>query len=217
VAAEPETGLITATDLTPGNEGDAEAAPRLVAGEPEGTEVVADSAYGTGEFRRRLEDNKMTAVIKPAPLRPAVEGGYRLDDFDIDRKAGTVTCPAGVTVTISARRRASFGANCIDCPVRFRCTNARRGRVIVFHPDHALLAAARIFATTDAFDETYRQQRPMIERTIAWLVRGPNRKLRYRGVTRNRLWLAHRAAAVNLMRLVNLGLVHDGRGWAIAG
>jgi hypothetical protein len=30
-------------------------------------------------------------------------------------------------------------------------------------------------------------------------------------------WLAHRAAAVNLMRLVNLGLVHDGRGWVIAG
>jgi len=27
----------------------------------------------------------------------------------------------------------------------------------------------------------------MIERTIAWLVRGPNRKFRYRGIERNRL------------------------------
>jgi len=56
----------------------------------------------------------------------------------------------------------------------------------------------------------------MIERTIAWLVRGQNRKLRYRGIERNALWLSHRAAAVNLMRLVNLGLDHDGGSWMMA-
>ena len=55
----------------------------------------------------------------------------------------------------------------------------------------------------------------MIERTIAWLVRGPNRKLRYRGIERNRLWLSHRAAAVNLKRLLGLGLAHDGESWVI--
>ena len=53
-------------------------------------------------------------------------------------------------------------------------------------------------------------------RTIAWLVRGPNRKVRYRGIERNRIWLAHRAAAVNLNRLVNLGLTRTPNGWAIA-
>jgi hypothetical protein len=53
----------------------------------------------------------------------------------------------------------------------------------------------------------------MIERTIARLVRGPNRKLRYRGIERNRLWLSHRAAAVNLKRL--LGLAHDGESWVM--
>ena len=45
--------------------------------------------------------------------------------------------------------------------------------------------------------------RPMIERTIAWLTRG-NRRLRYRGVTKNDHWLHHRAAALNLRRLVTL-------------
>ena len=40
----------------------------------------------------------------------------------------------------------------------------------------------------------------MTERTIAWPTRGTNRKRRYRGIERNRLWLAHRAAAVNLTR-----------------
>ena len=55
----------------------------------------------------------------------------------------------------------------------------------------------------------------MVERTIAWLTRG-NRRLRYRGVTKNDHWLHHRAAALNLRRLVSLGLDYDGTAWALA-
>jgi Transposase DDE domain len=216
VAAEPDTGLITEVDLTAGNVGDAQAAPALIGDEPEGTEVLGDSAYGAGEFRAHLEDNNMSAVIKPPPLRPAVEAGFTLDDFDIDENTGTVSCPAGITVKITPSRSARFGTNCRACPLRHRCTTAANGRVIVLHPHHALLAAARAFAATDSFNDPYRRHRPMIERTIAWLVRRPNRKVRYRGIERNRLWLAHRAAAVNLNRLTNLGLTHTTNGWATA-
>ncbi len=216
VAAEPDTGLITDVELSAGNVSDAEVAPELVDGEPAGTEVLGDSGYGAGEFRDHLNNKNMTAVIKPPPLRPAVEGGFTLDDFDIDETAGTVCCPAGVTVTITRSRAARFGANCRACPLRARCTTARAGRTIVLHPHHRLLAAARAFAGTDEFADPYRQHRPMIERTIAWLVRGLNRKVRYRGLERNRIWLAHRAAAVNLNRLVNLGLTHTNGAWAIA-
>ena len=52
----------------------------------------------------------------------------------------------------------------------------------------------------------------MVERSIAWLVRG-NRKVRYRGTTKNDWWLHHRAAAVNLRRLITLGLDHTGTNW----
>jgi hypothetical protein len=82
----------------------------LVEGEPEGTEVLGDSSYGTGELRHHLADQDMTAVIKPPPLLPAVESGYTLDDFDINETAGTVTCPARLTVHVTARRRARFAA-----------------------------------------------------------------------------------------------------------
>ena len=216
LAAEPDTGIITDVELTAGNVGDAEAAPGLIDGEPEGTEVLGDSAYGAGEFRHHLETNNMTAIIKPPPLRPAVEGGFTLDDFDIDTDTATVCCPAGVTVNITASRAARFGTNCRSCVLRSRCTTAKNGRTIVLHPHHALLAEARVFANTDEFTDPYCQHRPMVERTIAWLVRGPNRKVRYRGIERNRIWLAHRAAAVNLNRLVNLGLTRTPNGWAIA-
>ena len=55
----------------------------------------------------------------------------------------------------------------------------------------------------------------MVERSIAWLTRGA-RRVPYRGVTKNDAWLHHRAAGLNLRRLLNLGLtVQDGT-WAIA-
>lgn len=56
----------------------------------------------------------------------------------------------------------------------------------------------------------------MIERTIAWLTRHGHRRVRYRGVERNQLGLSHRAAAINLRRLVNLGLTHTDTGWQLA-
>ncbi|HEX2299549.1 MAG TPA: IS1182 family transposase [Pseudonocardiaceae bacterium] len=215
LAAEPDTGLVTGCDITPGNASDAQAAPGLIEDEPDGIEVLGDSAYGTGDLRAHLHDRHMTAVIKPPPLRPAVEGGYTLDDFDIDETTGTITCPAGVTVTITPARIGYFKHHCNDCPLRHRCTTATGGRTITLHPHHDLLAAARAQATTDEFQDTYRRHRPMIERTIAWLVAHTNRRLRYRGVERNRLWLAHRAAAINLQRLTNLGLVRQANRWAI--
>jgi len=214
VAAEPDTGLITACDLGPGNTGDTDAAPGLIDDEPAGTEVLGDSAYSAGEFRDHLRERDLTAVIKPQPLRPAIAGGFTLDDFTIDVEARSVTCPEDITVAISASGSARFAKACATCPVRSRCTTANAGRVIKIHPHHDLLAAARVQADTDDFAATYRQHRPMIERTLAWLTKNGNRRLRYRGIERNQLGWSHRCAAVNLKRLLNLGLTHN-NGWII--
>ena len=97
VAAEPQTGLITDEELTKasGNENsDAAVAGQMIPREAEAAEVYGDSAYGTGELRATLAGGRHTAVIKPKPLKPAVEGGVTLDDFTVDETAGIVTCPA---------------------------------------------------------------------------------------------------------------------------
>ena len=60
-----------------------------------GLEVYGDSAYGSGEARAAYRDAGHDTVIKPGPLRPAVPGGFTIDDFTVDEQAGTVTCPAG--------------------------------------------------------------------------------------------------------------------------
>ena len=93
-------------------------------------EVYGDSAYGSGEARAAYRDAGHGTVIKPGPLRPAVPGGFTIDDFTVDEQAGTVTCPAGVTRPMSARTRTvTFGAACAGCPLRARCTTAKDGRL----------------------------------------------------------------------------------------
>ena len=216
IAVEPDTGIVTACELTAGNVGDAQAAPGLISHEAERLEILADSGYGAGEFRAALAAADHVAHIKPGPLTRSIEGGFTIDDFTIDFVARTATCPAGFTVAITPKRNATFGHRCNGCVLRDRCTRAVAGKTLVLHEHHALLAAARQHATTHEFKDAYTQHRPMVERTIAWLVARGHRKVRFRGIARNRIGFAHRCAAVNLRRLLNLGLSHDGNRWIIA-
>ena len=127
VAIDPDSEIITATGATPGNSGDAEVAESLLAdllpgdqdsaaaqdgGQPaapaagEGQPAVyGDAAYGSGELLGRLDDAGIYNGIKCQPPA-AVKGHFPKDRFTIDLDGKTVTCPAGVTVPIRARRRA---------------------------------------------------------------------------------------------------------------
>jgi hypothetical protein len=101
VGVEPDTGLIAACELTAGNVGDAHAGPGLLAGKTSPVEVLADSAYGSGEFRHHLAQHGHHPTIKPIPFSTAMPGGFTLDDFVVDLGSMTATCPQGNTVTIS--------------------------------------------------------------------------------------------------------------------
>ena len=222
VAACPETGIITGEELTraAGEENsDAAVAATLLAAEDEPAEVYGDSAYGTGDLRAAMKQAGHTAVIKPRPLKPAVEGGFTLDDFSVDEGAGTVTCPAGVTRRITARRNVTFGAACRGCPLRARCTANKTGRALILHEHDTLLRAARRdWATQPGQRADYKKYRPNIERVISQVSsRGGRRlKLRYLGTTRNNAWLKNRTAALNLRNLIGRGLAFDNRAWVLS-
>ena len=149
-------------------------------------------------------------------LRPDVPGGFTRDAFTVDLQANTVTCPAGHTVAITPSRRAVFDWRCGPCPLRERCTTAKDGKTLNLHPHEAELAAARRRATDPTFQASYRRWRPMVERSIAWLVAKGHRRVRYRGLARNQLGLSLRVAAINLRRLIAMGLDHHDAGWVLA-
>jgi hypothetical protein len=225
IVIEPDTGLMTRVALTKTNGADnSDAAvgadlvttdPTLAATPKEPVQVLGDSAYASGPMLATLDAQQWAPVLKPWPLRPAVEGGFTLDDFTHDPAAGTLTCPAGLTRTISPKGKVTFGAACAGCPLRERCTPAARGRKVTLGEHHQLQRAHRERAQDPDFQAVYRRHRPMVERSIAWLTRGA-RRVPYRGVTKNDAWLHHRAAGLNLRRLLNLGLTHQHGTWAIA-
>lgn len=218
IAIEPDTGIITDCALTKASGSDNhEAVVGLALLEHEDTpvRVLGDSAYGTGAARAALAAVGHAAIIKPIPLRTPVPGGFTTDDFTIDFDARTVTCPANHTLPIPTSGGVGFGKRCRSCPLASKCTTAAAGRKLTLSAYEPLHRAARSHARDPEWQAEYRQHRPMVERSIAWLTRN-NRKVRYRGVAKNDHWLHHRAAALNLRRLLAMGLNHTGTTWAIA-
>ena len=183
-------------------------------GDDGGWLVLADSAYASGEALESFTDAGWDTAIKPIERRPPIAGGFTREDFGIDTDAQTVTCPAGHTrpVTSGAAR---FGRLCDGCPLRARCTTSQRGRSVAVDAHEAHRRANKARWRQPLTQAAYRRHRPMVERSIAWLARGKARRVPYRGVAANHLWLTNRAAAVNLVRLANLGVAHNGTGFAI--
>ena len=230
IVVEPDTGLLTQTELTKASgqaNSDAAVGVRLVGadttidlpspvepGTGSGLEALGDSAYGSGEALAALAQDGHTPIIKPGPLRSAVEGGFTVDDFQVDEDAQTATCPNQVTRPISRTRQVTFGIACRGCPFRAQCTGSASGRTLKLRPHDRLMRQHRVRAADPGFQEIYRRHRPMVERSIAWLTRG-NRRVPYLGITKNDAWLHHRVAALNLRRMITLGLTHHNGTWAL--
>jgi hypothetical protein len=214
----PDTGAEAATDTGTEPQASADQDPDTEAGaDAEGLEVYGDSAYGSGEARAAYRDAGHDTVIKPGPLRPAVPGGFSVDDFEVDEEQGTVACPAGQVRPMTPSRTVTFGAACAGCPLRDMCTTARGGRSMTIHEQDGLLREARARARTEDFKQAY-PTRSMVERTIAWIAtqNGHRIRLRYVGAVKNDAWLHTRSAALNLRTLLNTGLSRRNGAWTLA-
>jgi hypothetical protein len=242
IAIDPDTEIITATGVTPGNSGDAEVAQGLladilpseaeaeaeaeapVAVEPaEQAAVYGDAAYGAGELLGRLDDAGIHNGLKVQPPA-AVKGHFPKDRFDIDLDGQTVTCPAGNTVPIRPRTgqrhtgQALFGALCASCTLAAHCTEAKDGRRITIGPHERNLVAARGRQHDPDWKADYRATRPKVERKIGHLMRRRHggRRARVRGLVKVAADFMLLAAAVNLARLSRLVVAFTASGWAVA-
>jgi len=139
IAAEPDTGLITAAKLTKAagaGSGDAEVGGELIAADDSldgPADVLGDSAYGCGQLLSDLAAAGHEAVIKPKPVStpPGLLEAFTADDFTVDHDTQTVTCPNGARASFANKaRKAKFGSTCSACPFRSRCTTSPRGRTV---------------------------------------------------------------------------------------
>jgi hypothetical protein len=236
-AIDPDSEIITAVAVTPGNAGDVEPVAGLIADlthtdpaqrpadDDAPAAVYGDSAYGAGDVLEQLATAGIEAMTKVQP--PVAPGGmFAKDQFDINLADQTVTCPNGVTVPIRPVRdkkdkklagKAEFGMHCRTCPLLDMCTTSKSGRRISIGRHEARLAAARARQKQPTWKADYQATRPKVERKLAHLVRRRHggRRARMRGTLRIAADFALPAAAVNLARLAKLGLAHLHGGWTL--
>ncbi|MHB8323243.1 MAG: transposase [Candidatus Dormibacteria bacterium] len=226
-AVDPDSEIITATVVTPGNAGDGSGAEALSedllvatgtsdtsAAPPEVADetltVDGDNAYGTGAFHTCREAAGIESKCKTQ--RPTATGElFTRDRFTIDLHGDTGTCPADVRVAI--RRSGSggigaFGAHCASCPLANRCTGSPSGRTIQVGPYEEMLTRVRTRQAATSWIGDYRATRPKVERKLAHLMRRRHggRRARVRGRAKVNADFSLLAAATDLARLAVLGL-----------
>jgi hypothetical protein len=229
LAIDPDSEVICAAEVSPATSGDAAVAPTLLGdltsnsqggGQAAQAVVYGDSAYGTGAHLAWLDRQRLRPMVK-AQLPTAPDGRFTKDQFRIDLQAGTVTCPARVTVAITPARRgggrARFGVACSVCPLRNACTSSVHGRMVAIHSHEASLVAARSRQRDPVWLADYRAHRPKVERKLAHLLRRRHggRRARVRGLVRVTQDFKLLAAAVNLARFATLGLRSTSSGWQV--
>jgi len=241
VAVDPDSEIITATAVTPGNAGDATAAKGLIGdltGDSAANEgvtagatteharvetsiVYGDAAYGTGEFLAHLAEHDVTSRCKvQAPNNS--DGLFAKDRFKIEVERDAVTCPAGVTVALRRGRSgdgiAYFADACTACALRAMCTDAKGGRTIAVTRHEQRLAGARAAQRDPEWAADYRATRPKVERKLGHLMRRRHggRRARVRGTRKVDADFNLLAAAQNLARLAALGLRSTRAGWEVA-
>jgi hypothetical protein len=232
LAEDPDSEIITATAVTPGNTGDAEPAAGLLAdllqapapdrqAEQGRAEVYGDAAYGAGPLLAELTDADVEVMVKVQAAN-APDGRFSKDAFTIDLEAGQVTCPNQVRAPIRPKPEgggaASFGAACATCPLAAQCTTAKNGRVITIGRYEQHLAQGRARSKDPVWLAAYRATRPKVERKIAHLMRRRHggRRARVRGQAKVAADFSLLAAAANIARLGMLGITSTAGGnWAI--
>jgi hypothetical protein len=59
--------------------------------------VYGDPAYGNGQARADYRDGGHGTFIKPGPVRPAVTGGFTIDDFAAAGSGSATSARPGTT------------------------------------------------------------------------------------------------------------------------
>lgn len=220
IAADPESQLITAVDVLPGNANDSAPALELVEQSEENTgmqveETVADCAFGDGPTREEFERAGRKLIAK-VPKRPN-RGLFPKEDFEIDLEAMTCTCLAGqvtdrlVSVGRTKPRTREYekgqafmfdGAICAACELRAKCTRAGpgKGRSVSLHPQERLLQEARALQASPEF-KRYQRMRQASEHRLGRMVQLGVRQARYFGRSKT-LFQALMAAAVANFTLI---------------
>ena len=220
---DPDSELITAVNVLPGNGAEAADAVTLIQQEEsaQGNNVKGisiDGAGYNGPVLRELTDPQglnLEVTVPPPTLAPRTTfGPERFSLKVIDERTSEVTCPAGQTTRSRSRTRQKTGdrfqfrnKQCKACPLRTECLEnpaSPRGRVVIKNDYEADYKKVHDKAQTREYRDT-RRTHPKIERKLGEVARHHGaRRASFRGLAKVLTQALLTALAVNVKRMIKL-------------
>ena len=193
------SGVITATDMTPGDVNEGSLLMELaeqhtaVTGIPVET-AVADSKYGTKENYLACYEAGIVAHIpefkEGSDKRYKKRGLFMADEFKYDSARDVYVCPAGRDLkprTIHKnRQQTEYMAaknECAACPLREKCTKSKTARTVMRHLRQEELDKMTLAASTKESKRDLRIRQIVIEGSFGQSTRYGYKRARWR-----RLW-----------------------------
>jgi hypothetical protein len=204
VAADLDTELILACDVTPANRPEEEAMPQLHEDMERQKikigELNIDRAYINSPVVDDIEAHGGEVICKPWSGRNSRANKFNKSDFKIDMRSNTITCPAGEVEHFEPGQTVEFNPEaCGSCPLRGECTHSAsgRGRTVQMAEDERRQQRLRKLQSTRKGRERLRGRTP-IEHRLAHIAARKGPKARYRSMRKNRFDLRRAAAIQNL-------------------
>jgi hypothetical protein len=199
IASDLDSDAVVACEVTPANIPEKEALPGLkddldhqaifIGG------LAIDRGYIGSPIVAELIDNGIPVFCKP--WRNDNGGFFTKEDFDLNLRNKTITCPDGVTIKIDFGKTAKFSSDdCALCPLRDQCTSATegRGRTVSIASDERFQQRMRKKMRTKRGRQQFRD-RVGVEHRLAHISQRQGNRARYCG-TRKNLYDLRRAAAI---------------------
>lgn len=205
VATDLGSKAIVACAVTPANRPEHEAFPLLKSDiDAQGihfAEAHFDRGYMGSPTVAQLSADGAQIICKPWKSRNG--DLFTKDDFSLDLRSKTITCPAGRSEPIVLGEPVNFPSkNCDKCALRDQCTRARpgSGRSVSIHEDELLQKRLRTMSQSKTGRQRFRERVP-VEHSLAHIGQRQGPRARYCG-TRKNLFDLRRAAMIQNLEIV---------------
>jgi Transposase DDE domain/Transposase domain (DUF772) len=204
IAADMDTGLISACAITPANRPEEEAMPALQIDIGQQTRNVAELSIDRAYINSTMVADVLAAggevVAKPWAARNVRKGMFTKSAFKIDMRSRTITCPAGQVEGFEPGDVVEFDPEqCGSCQLRSQCTFSAsgRGRTVQIAEDEQLQHRLRKLQSSPSGRERLRE-RVCIEHHLAHIAARQGPRARYNGCRKNLFDLRRASAIQNL-------------------
>ena len=178
----------------------------------EALEVVADKGYYSGEEIKKCEAQGIVTYIPKVHVSPKMKKElFTKNDFTYDSAADIYICPQGEQLTHRCTTTERKGvkmryyrtAACKTCPIRVRCTESKRGRLIKRLVDEAVLE--RMAERLRRHPEKMRLRGQLAEHPFGTMKRGMNQGyFLMRGLKKVAAEMSLTVLSYNLKRVLNI-------------